>query len=191
MCASTRFPEAIPLRKMNSQNIAKALTKFCYCVWIAIFCPVRSGLFQQVKKELGITQHVSNAYHPQLQGALERHHQTMKTMLRCFWDEGIPCVMFASRSVVQESLGFSPFEFVFGHNVLGPMKVMSEQWLSEVSHYNLLDYVVTFHERLHSTWNMAEAHLKKSQSKMPNIGMIERLKSIRSNLVIKCWFYFQ
>ena len=96
---------------------------------------------------MGITQVVSSAYHPQSQGALERYHQTMKTMLRCYcleyqkdWDEGIPLVMFASRSI------FSPFELVFGHNVRGPMTVLSEQWLSEVSHYNLLDCVVTFRE---------------------------------------------
>ena len=28
MCASTRFPEAIPLRTINSHNIVKALTRF-------------------------------------------------------------------------------------------------------------------------------------------------------------------
>lgn len=44
----------------------------------------------------------SSAYHPESQGALERFHQTLKSMLRsyCFetgkdWDEGVPLVMFA------------------------------------------------------------------------------------------------
>ena len=144
MCASTRFPEAIPLRKINSQNIVKALTRFFTVFGLPSSVQsdrgssFLSGLFQQVIKELGITQVVSSAYHPQSQGELERYHQTMKTMLRCYcleyqkdWDEGIQLVMFASRSLVQESLGFSPFELVFGHNVRGPMTVLSEQWLSE------------------------------------------------------------
>ena len=31
------------------------------------------------------------------------------------WDEGVPLALFAVRGVVQESLGFSPAELVFGH----------------------------------------------------------------------------
>ena len=31
------------------------------------------------------------------------------------WDEGIHLLVFAVRESVQESLGFSPFELVFGH----------------------------------------------------------------------------
>jgi hypothetical protein len=33
------------------------------------------------------------------------------------WDEGVHLVLFAARETVQESLGFSPFELVFGHTV--------------------------------------------------------------------------
>ena len=38
------------------------------------------------------------------------------------WDEGVPLALFAVREVVQESLGFSPAELVFGHTVRGPLK---------------------------------------------------------------------
>ncbi len=38
--------------------------------------------------------------------------------------------MFAVRESVQESLGFSPAELVFGHTVRGPLKLLSEQLLS-------------------------------------------------------------
>ena len=69
--------------------------------------------------ELGIKQYRSSAYHPESQGALERFHQTLKTMIRsyCFdtekgWDEGIHLLLFAVRESVQEFLGFSPFELV-------------------------------------------------------------------------------
>ena len=58
---------------------------------------------------------------------LERFNQTLKNMIRsyCFdtekdWDEGIHLLLFAVRESVQESLGFSPFELVFGHTVRGP-----------------------------------------------------------------------
>ena len=72
-------------------------------------------------------------YHPESQGALERFHQTLKNMMRMYcqdttkdWDEGIHLLLFTARDVVQESLGFSPFELVFGHTVKGPLKLLRE-----------------------------------------------------------------
>ena len=81
---------------------------------------------------------MSSAYHLQSQGALEHFHQTLKSMIQTYcedhkrdWDEGIPLLLFAVREVVQESLGFSPFELVFGRTVRGPLKLVKEKWLSE------------------------------------------------------------
>ena len=55
-----------------------------------------SAIFQHIMHELGVTQYMSTACHPQSQRALERWHQTLKNMMRiyCFeteedWDEGI------------------------------------------------------------------------------------------------------
>ena len=80
-----------------------------------------SKLFKRVVEQLGITHIQSSAYHPQSQGALERFHSTLKNMLMAHcaeqkkdWDSGLPFVLFAARSAVQESLGFSPFELVYG-----------------------------------------------------------------------------
>ena len=74
--------------------------------------------------QLGIKQLKSTAYHPESQGALEQFHQTLKNMLQAYcakndkdWDEGVHLVLFAAKEAVQESLGFSPFQLVFGHMV--------------------------------------------------------------------------
>ncbi len=71
---------------------------------------------------LGPKHGMALAYHQQSQGALERYHQTLKTMIKayCFdnqkdWDEEIHVLLFATREEVQESLGFSPFQLAFGH----------------------------------------------------------------------------
>ena len=48
-----------------------------------------------------------------------------------YWDEVISLLLFAVRELVQESLGFSPFELIFGHLVHGPLKLLKENWLSE------------------------------------------------------------
>ena len=91
MCASTRFPEAIPLRNIKAKTIVTALTKFFALVGLPSSIQSDQGsnfmseVFRQVMYELGITQCKSSAYHLQSQGALERWHQTLKTMMR------IPC----------------------------------------------------------------------------------------------------
>ena len=141
MCASTRFPEAIPLRNIKAKTIVKALTKFFTFVGLPKAIQSDQGsnfmsnLFQQVMHQLGIKQYKSSAYHPESQGALERFHQTLKNMIRTYcleykkdWDEGVHMLLFAAREAVQESLGFSPFELVFGHTVRGPLKLLKEKW---------------------------------------------------------------
>ena len=179
MCASTRYPEAFPLRNIRAPSITKVLMKFFTTFGLPVEVQsdqgsnFTSGLFQQVLYELGIRQITSSAYHPESQGMLERFHSTLKVMMRtyCFeherdWDEGIPLLLFAARESVQESLGFSPFEMVFGHRVRGPLNLISEQWSNESVQISLLDYVLRFKERLKKTWEIAHQHLGKSQTRM-------------------------
>ena len=83
------------------------------------------------------------------------------------WDEGIHLLLFAVRESVQESLGFSPFELVFGHTVRGPLKLLKEKFLSEDDpKLNLLDYVSDFRHRLSSACDLARHNLKNAQSEM-------------------------
>ena len=84
MCASTRFPEAVPLRNITTKTVVQALTKFFTLVGLPKSIQsdqgsnFMSGIFQQVMHELQIKQYKSTAYHPESQGALERFHQTLK-----------------------------------------------------------------------------------------------------------------
>ena len=159
MCASTRFPEAIPLRNIKAKTIVRALIKFFSLVGLPKSIQSDQGsnfmssIFQQVMYKLGIKQFRSSAYHPESQGALERFHQTLKNMIKayCFdtekdWDEGIYLLLFAARESVQESLGFSPFELVFGHMVWGPLKLLREKILCSkiLCTLSLLFYCILF-----------------------------------------------
>ena len=92
-----------------------------------------SSLFQEVMFQPGIKQVKSTAYHPQSQGAVERFHQTLKSMLRVYclqenkeWDEGLPLLLFAVRESVQSSLGFSPFELAFGYTPCSSLKLLKK-----------------------------------------------------------------
>uniref|UniRef100_A0A3B3WI04 Gypsy retrotransposon integrase-like protein 1 n=1 Tax=Poecilia mexicana TaxID=48701 RepID=A0A3B3WI04_9TELE len=178
MCASTRFPEAIPLRKITAPSVVSALVKFFSLFGLPKVIQTDQGsnfmsrIFNQVLKQLDITHCHSSAYHPESQGALERFHQTLKSMLRAYclefdgdWDEGVHLLLFAAREVVQESLGFSPADLVFAHSVRGPLKLLKEKWMGSDSR-NLLDYVSAFRFRLHRACELARENLQAAQSKM-------------------------
>ena len=145
MCASTRFLEAIPLRKIKTKTIVDALIKFFSLFGLPKSIPSDQGfnfmsrIFEQVMHELKINQFLSSAYHPESHSDLEKFHQTLKTIIKtyCFntqkcWDKGIHLLLFPARVSVHESLGFSPFELVFGHTVRGPLKLLMEKFYPTV-----------------------------------------------------------
>lgn len=182
MCASTRYPVAIPLRSINAKNICDALINFFTTFGLPTRIQTDQGsnfmskVFQQLSSTLGIKHVYSSAYHPESQGSLERYHQTLKSMMRIYclenkdWSKGVPLLLFAIRETVQESLGFSPFELAFGHEVRGPLKLLKEKFLQEpTQEISLLDYVLKFKERLHEVGKLARENLHGSQERMKKL----------------------
>ena len=179
MCTSTRFPEAVPLRNIRIPKTVKALIRFFTLFGLPRFVQsdqvsnFMCGIFQEVMFQLGVKQMKSSAYHPQSQGALERFHQTLKSMLRVYyfqrkkdWDEGIPLLLFAMREAIQTSLGFSPFELVFGHTPCGPLKLLKEVWLDEDQTKSYLTLVSDVHFKLQKANEFARENMKKAQCNM-------------------------
>ncbi|KAI3376797.1 hypothetical protein L3Q82_000078 [Scortum barcoo] len=83
------------------------------------------------------------------------------------WDEGVPLVLFAAREAVQESLGFSPAELVFGHEVRGPLKVLKEHLvMPKTSVKSIPEYVTKLKDRLQLACSLAREALASSQLKM-------------------------
>lgn len=182
MCLVTRYPAAYALRNITAKSIVKALTQF-----IAIFgipkvvqsdqgSNFSSHLFAQVMEQLGIKHNQASAYHAQSQGALERFHQTLKSLLRSYcaeldkdWEEGLPWLLLAAREVCQESTGFSPNDLVFGHKVRGPLAVLHDNLPTKKPPDNLLDYVNGFRHRLYKAGQLAKQNLAKAQTKMKTV----------------------
>ncbi len=84
------------------------------------------------------------------------------------WDEGVPLVLFAVRETVQESLGFSPADLVFGHTVRGPLKILKDAIIETkmTTKQNVLDFVSQMQERLHDACSLARENLTRTQSSM-------------------------
>ena len=157
MCQSTRYPAAYSLRNITAKSVVKALSQFVSVFGIPKIIQTDRGtnftsqLFGEVLKQLHVRHATSTAYHPQSQGALERFHQTLKSLLRSYctelnrdWEEGLPWLLLAAREVVQSSTGFSPNDLVFGHYVRSPLAVLREDWEVPDPPVNLLDYMNGF-----------------------------------------------
>jgi len=82
------------------------------------------------------------------------------------WDEGVHLLLFAVREVVQESLGFSPFELLFGREVRGSLKLLKESWLDEENQVSLLEQVTLLCQPMMRAGEMARDNLKTTQTKM-------------------------
>ncbi|KAK0134480.1 Retrovirus-related Pol polyprotein from transposon 412 [Merluccius polli] len=179
MCQATRYPAAYALRSITTRSVVKCLSQF-----ISIFglpkiiqsdhgSNFTSRTFAAALKQLRIQHNMSSAYHAQSQGALERFHATLKSLLRAYcvemkreWEDGLPWLLLAARAVVQESTGFSPNELVFGHEVRTSLSVLSGDMDISEPLGGLADYVQGFRRRLFLAWKMARDHLTEAQKKM-------------------------
>ena len=179
MCATSRFPEAIPLRNIRAKTIIKALVKFFSFVGFPQVIQsdngsnFRSKTFQDFLKNLNITQKFSSITHPESQGCIERFHQTLKSVMKKYccerdneWDLAMPLLLFAIRSGIQESLGYSPFQVVFGHEVKGPLELIRDSIVSDRLDEDLDSYVQKIHRQLKTTQEFAKKNLDNSQFRM-------------------------
>ena len=80
------------------------------------------------------------------------------------WDKYLPALLFAIREVPQESLGFSPFELLYGRNVKGPMAILRELWSGEAPDEQVLStyqYVIELRDRLEQTCKLTHENLRR------------------------------
>ena len=179
MCQATRYPAAYPLRTITTKAVVKALTQFISIFGIPKVIQSDQGsnftshMFAQILKQLKVKHNKSTAFHAQSQGALERFHQTLKSLLRAYctelsadWEEGLPWLLLAAREVVQESTGFSPNDLVFGHKVRGPLAVLRDGFVPEEPPRNLIEYINGFRFRLYRAGELARVKLEASQRNM-------------------------
>lgn len=170
---STRYPEAVPLKKTDADTVADALcqTFSRFGLPDELLSDRGSNFLSKVVTALldmlKIVHLRTSPYHPQSNGMLERFHGTLKAMIRKTcpepkeWDKWLPYLLFAYREAPHTATGFSPFELLFGRDVRGPLAVVKEQWESKQKlPMSVIDFVQTTQQRLR---DMAELAREKDQ----------------------------
>ena len=84
------------------------------------------------------------------------------------WDKYIDPLLFAYREVPQESLGFIPFELIYGWPVHGPMQILRDLWTKDIKNpqvHATYQYALDLRERLESTVSLAQQNLQNMSKK--------------------------
>ena len=121
--------------------MADALLNYMCCMGFAskIVTDLGTSFMSRLMKRLwqicGITHITSSPYHPQTNGLVEKFNGTLMRMIRAYtaenpndWDHKLQPLLYAYRSVPQESTGFSSFELLFGRKVQGPLDLLQQNW---------------------------------------------------------------
>ena len=181
ICTASMYPEAVPLKNIDAISVGEALFEI-YCR-VGVPQEILSDRGQQflaevmneVNRLLSVKPIHTTPYHPMCNGLAKNFNGTLKTILKrlcseCLkqWDRYIPAVLYAYRSSVQDSTGYSPFELVFGRKVKGPMDILKAYWSKEEDDpevKTVYRYVVELRQRLEETCEVAQKELMKSRER--------------------------
>ena len=141
MCLYTKFPDAIPLRRVDNQTVLEAMmTVFTRYGLPKVLLTDQGSVFtsketRHMCKMFEVHKVRTSPYHPQSDGALERWHACLKGMLKraevdlkC-WDQQLKYLLFAYRDTPHCVTGYSPFSLMFGRDVKGPLDFLRMSWL--------------------------------------------------------------
>jgi len=89
------------------------------------------NIFREMCEMLGVDKIRTTSYKPSTNGALERMHKTLNTMLGKMvdekqrdWDAHVAYAMAAYNATVHSSMGFSPNRLLYGRELKFPNELM-------------------------------------------------------------------
>jgi hypothetical protein len=181
---ATRWPEAIPLKNITTQDVYEALlTIFSRMGFPEIILSdngpqFSSDVYEQVCELFNIRINRSSIYHPQSNGMVERLNGTLKGMLRKVankepenWDRFLPAILFAYREVPNETTLFSPYELIFGRKIRGPMSILknilTNETMTEMDK-TIYEYIIDLKNRLKTGLQETQANTRKKTIKNKN-----------------------
>jgi transposase InsO family protein len=171
---ATKYAESFPLKSADAESTIGALTElFSRHGLPGRFLTDRGSTFVSTAMEdflskLGIKHLTTSPYRPQTNGTCEKFNGTLKTMVKAVvdefggdWDQALPWLMFAYRSNVHRSTGFSPFFLLYGRETRGPLQALFDTWVapdqSEV--VPISDYVHSLCTRIKDALDRAQVSM--------------------------------
>ena len=140
---ATRWPEAIPIRKITARTIITQLTSmFTKCGFPSRLTSdngtqFTGKTFQDWLRRHGIKHVRSTPYHPQGNGVVERLHRTLNNMITKItqskgnWATITPMALYFIRCTPSATTGISPFLARHGWEPSTPLQVLYKTWVQQ------------------------------------------------------------
>ncbi|XP_047741136.1 uncharacterized protein LOC125179399 [Hyalella azteca] len=178
---ATKYPDAVPLKRIDSETIAEALLE----IYSRVGLPKEilhdqgtqfmSAVMRKFNQLLQIKSIHTTPYNPRCNGSVENFNKSLKQMLKKMteeqpedWDRYLQPLLFAYREVPQLSTGFAPFELLFGHEVRGPLFLIKEKILSNMTdeeELSVTSYVMQMRQRVKEFMELANITEERSKKK--------------------------
>ncbi|GFX78345.1 retrovirus-related Pol polyprotein from transposon 412 [Trichonephila clavipes] len=173
---SSWYPDAIAVANLCSTTVVNALLQIFSRMGLPRELQTDQGtsfmsaLTTELLERFGVK--VVRSYHPQ-SNPVERMHRTLKRILRVLcleaipdWEKILPQALFALRTVIHDSTGFSPAELVHGEKLRTPVMLLYEK-LTEEEHVesSVLDYVFELINRMKRCQELAILHMEHAKQK--------------------------
>jgi len=134
----SKYAFAFPVRNHEARTVAKYLVERVFLVHGVPLqllsdrgAEFEEHIFREICELLGVDKLRTTAYKPSTNGALERMHRTLNTMLgkvvddkQRDWDVHVAYVMTAYNATVHSATGFTPNRLVFGREMRYPNELM-------------------------------------------------------------------
>jgi len=184
VCNVSKWPHAIPLRNLKATHVAdKILEFFCLVGFPKVvrmdnFSTFRSELLTALRDKLQIKALFSAPYHSESHGSVERTIKTLEDILKKFltenprtWDQLIPLLLFAIRSVPNESTKLSPSQLVYGREMRGLMSLTRELWtngdpMEKGLKMSTVNYLAKLRTDIETALGVAKENVEQAQAKM-------------------------
>ena len=175
----TKWVEAFPLHDTTSTTLASVLVDEVIARYgVPAYLHSDQGpnlcseVIQTICKLLGMERTRTSAYHPQGNGQVERFNRTLEAMLAKVvknnqkdWNTCLQKVLFAYRTSIHDTTGFTPFHLVFGRTPKLPVEVMLGRVdKDEVPGYPT--YVQDIHAKLKSAFDLTNKRLSGNYERL-------------------------
>ena len=137
----SRYVTAFELMAPNARNVLDKLLIHCSYFglprYISMDCGTHftSELTKVCLERLGVSPRFHCPYNPRAAGIVERSNSTLKQIISKLaednpssWPKVLPFALWSIRTSINETLGISPYQAIFGQPAIGPLQLLCDDW---------------------------------------------------------------
>lgn len=179
VCMFSKYLYAVPLKTKDAITVSEAIfnmfTTFgmADCIVSDLGTEMTANITKHVSEMLGVNQQFTPAFAHHCLGGVERTHRTIAERLTPFvnshkdnWDNFLNSVIFSINSSVHASLGFTPYEIVFGCRPCFPLSTPHKAEKLDSVPSDCHSYVKELDARLNLIREQVRENNSKSQARM-------------------------